>query len=78
MWVTFGAYTVVCFVLLLDLEGLDEMVNPTTHTHLIIPLLIQVKGEHHTWAHLLLCVFVTSLGIQVQFWLQQQLVQLRT
>jgi hypothetical protein len=76
---------VVCFVvslrgpegLLLDLEGLDEMVNPLTQNHLIIPLLGQVKGEHHARAHLLPCGFVTSSGIQVRLWLQR-LVQLRT
>jgi len=85
LWVTLGAYVVICFVvslrgpegLLLDLEGLDEMVNPLAQTHLIIPLLGQVKGEHHARAHLLPCVFITSSGIQVQLWLQR-LVQLRT
>lgn len=85
LWITLGAYVVICFVvslrgpegLLLDLEGLDEMVNPLTQNHLIIPLLGQVKGEHHARAHLLPCVFVTSSGIQVQLWLQR-LVQLRT
>jgi hypothetical protein len=63
--------------LLLDLEGLDEMVTPLTHTHLTIPLLGQVKGEHHARAHLLPCLFVTSSGIRVQLWLQR-LVQLQT
>jgi hypothetical protein len=85
LWVTFGAHVVICFVvslrgpegLSLDLEGLDSMVNPVTQSHLIIPLLGQVKGEHHARAHLLPCVFVTSSGIQVQLWLQR-LVQLRT
>ena len=74
LWVTFGAYVVVCLVvslwgpegLLLDLEGLDEMVNPPIQGHLIIPLLGQVKGEHHARAHLLPRVFTTSSGIQVQ------------
>jgi hypothetical protein len=85
LWVTLGAHAVTCFAvslrgpegLLLDLEGLDEMVNPVTRNHLIIPLLGQVKGEHHARAHLLPCVFVASSGIQVQLWLQR-LVQLRT
>ena len=80
LWVTFGAlYVVVCFVvslrspegLLLDLEGLDEMVNPPTQGHLIIPLPEQVKGEHHARAHLLPCIFTTSSGIQVQLRLQE-------
>jgi hypothetical protein len=85
LWVTLSTYVAICFVvslhgpegLLLDLEGLDEMVTPLIHTHLTIPLLGQVKGEHHARAHLLPCVFVTSSGIRIQLWLQQ-LVQLRT
>jgi hypothetical protein len=70
-----GAYFCFCYVvslrspegLMIDVPGLLEF-GEASSTHVVIPLLGQVKGEDHTRQHLLHCVNVTDSGIAVRNW----------
>jgi hypothetical protein len=53
--------------LMIDVPGLLEF-GEASSTHVVIPLLGQVKGEDHTRQHLLHCVNVTDSGIAVRNW----------
>ena len=75
-----GGYFVICYVvslissegLLCDLEALIEHYNEGS-THVIIPLLGKVKGEHHSRQHLMPCVAKTDSGIEVKVWIKRLL-----
>ena len=77
-WLMAGGYFTVCYVvslrstegLLVDLEALLEHFDDA-RGYMIIPLLGQVKGEHHTRQHLLPCVEKTDSGIEVKVWLKR-------
>jgi hypothetical protein len=53
---------------MVDVAGVIEF-GDSTHEHVVIPLLGQVKGEDHTRQHLIHCVNETSSGIQVRRWM---------
>jgi hypothetical protein len=77
-WLMIGGYFVICYVvslrstegLLVDLEALLEHFDDA-RSYQIIPLLGQVKGEHHSRQHLLPCVPKTDSGIQIKVWLKR-------
>jgi hypothetical protein len=77
-WLMAGAYFCFCFVvslrspegLLCDLEGVLEHFDDA-RPYVIIPLLGQVKGEHHSRQHLLPCVEETDSGIRVKVWMKR-------
>ena len=77
-WLMAGGYFCVCYVvslrstegLLCDLAGLLEHFDED-QGYMIIPLLGQVKGEHHSRQHLLPCVERTDSGIAVKVWLKR-------
>jgi hypothetical protein len=79
-WMMAGGYFCICYVvslrstegLLCDLEGLLEHFHEDRN-YVIIPLLGQVKGEHHSRQHLLPCVTETDSGIRVKVWLKRLL-----
>ena len=79
-WLMAGGYFCICYVvslrstegLLCDLGALKEHFDDT-RGYMIIPLLGQVKGEHHTRQHLLPCVERTDSGIEVKVWLNRLL-----
>jgi hypothetical protein len=79
-WLLTGGYFVICYVvslrstegLLCDLEALIEHYDEN-RSYQIIPLLGQVKGEHHSRQHLLPCVPKTDSGIEVKVWIKRLL-----
>ena len=76
-WLVFISYCVITYTLslrgtegfYLDLEGLNRFKENVTDRHFVIPLLGQVKGEHHDRCHLFPCVKETSSGIKVFYWI---------
>ena len=79
-WMMTGGYFVVCYVvslqstegLLCDLEALIEH-YVEDRNYVFIPLLDQVKGEHHSRQHLMPCVETTDSGIEVKKWIKRLL-----
>ena len=73
-----GAYFCFCYVvslrspegLMVDVPGLIEF-GEKSDSHVVIPLLGQVKGEDHARQHLLHCVNVTNSGIHVRNWVRR-------
>jgi hypothetical protein len=73
-WVVFHAYMAVCYKcslrecegFLLDLDGLNRKFTAGGDKHVVIALLRRIKGETDNRDHLLLCVPVTSSGIDVK------------
>ena len=55
---------------MVDIPGLIQFGEAST-SHVVIPLLGQVKGEDHTRQHLLHCVNETSSGIHVRKWVSR-------
>jgi hypothetical protein len=56
--------------LMVDIPGLIQFGEAST-SHVVIPLLGQVKGEDHTRQDLLHCVNETSSGIHVRKWVSR-------
>jgi hypothetical protein len=77
-YVMAGSYFCFCYVvslrspegLMVDIPGLIQFGEAST-SHVVIPLLGQVKGEDHTRQHLLHCVNETSSGIHVRKWVSR-------
>jgi hypothetical protein len=77
-WVMAGSYFCFCYVvslrssegLMVDVAGISEF-GEASEEHVVIPLLGQVKGEHHTRQHLIHCVNVTDSGIHVRRWVSR-------
>ena len=75
-WLVFITYCVITYTLslrgtegfYLDLCGLIRFQDSGSERHFIIPLLGQVKGEHHDRCHLFPCIKKTSSGIPVFDW----------
>ena len=73
-WFVFSAYDVICYVIslrgvegfLLDLAGLIHYWSTSRKNYDIIPLLGKIKGESNNSARLILCVSLTSSGIDVK------------
>ena len=78
-WLVFIVYCVITYTLslrgtegfYLDLGGLDQFKENGSDRHFIVPLLGQVKGEHHDKCHLLPCIKETSSGIKVFNWVER-------
>ena len=70
-WFVFFVYAVVCYVaslrgvevFLLDLDGLIRYWNSDRKDYILIALLGKIKGESNDATHLILCVSITSSGI---------------
>jgi hypothetical protein len=83
LWVSVGAYSVLCFVaslrgnegFLLDLYGLrlylDEGRNHATKPHVVAPLLGRFKNELGERYHLFLLASETASGLKPREWLER-------
>ena len=80
-WFMAGGHFCFCFVVpprspdglhLCDLEGVLDHFD-TSLDYVIIPLLGQGKGKHHSRQHLLPCVDKTDSGIKVKVWMQRDI-----
>jgi hypothetical protein len=73
-WVVFHAYVVVCYTcslwgckgFLLDLDGLNRKFLTGGNKYVVIALLGKIRGETSDRDHLLPCMPITSLGIEVK------------
>jgi hypothetical protein len=64
---------------LLDLGGLQihKMDQKQDQSYFLIPLMGEVKGEHHDRCHLLPCTVLTNSGIRPYQWIKM-LIELKT
>ena len=77
IWITAGAYFVVCYVIslrgpesfLLDLKDLRKYFSHEPDRYVTITFLGTVKGEHQAGKHLLPSVNITASGIKVRDWI---------
>jgi hypothetical protein len=73
-WVVFHTYVAVCYMaslwgyegFLLNLAGLNHKFTAGGDKYVVLALLGQIKGESGDWAHLTLCIPMTSSGIDVR------------